>query len=275
MEKRLVDADFLFVSHNQPSEVCDPGDGAFHLPSPLVASQFSAVLRRRLTAVGLVRADQIDAAFVQATSQRIRIGGFVIDQPRGLAPGPPTTPGHRYTLQRRFNQRRFVRGRRGELNSQRKTLAACHHHPLRTFSAFGFSDAGTPFFAGANEPSAKVSSQSSRPCSSSSPRKRRQMSSQTSCSSQSRSLRQQVLGEGYLAGRSFHRAPDRSTQMIPSRHARFSAEGRPPRLDRFTTGSNGSIFFHCSSVSSESSRAMKRIPFQGTFKHKPINRASL
>ena len=275
MKERLVDADLMFVSNHQSAEVCDPGDGAFHLPSPLVASQFASILCRRLTAVGLVRADQIDAAFVQATPQWIRIGGFVVDQPRGLAPWSPTTPGHRHALQCRFNQRRFVRGRRGELNSQRKTLAACHHHPLRTFSAFGFSDAGTPFFAVANEPSAKVSSQSSRPCSSSSPRKRRQMSSQTSCSSQSRSLRQQVLGEGYFAGRSFHRAPDRSTQMMPSRQARFSAGGRPPRFDRFTTGNNGSIFFHCPSVSSESSRAMKRTPFQGTFKHKPINRASL
>lgn len=178
-------------------------------------------------------------------------------------------------LQGRFDQRRFVRGRRGKLNSQRNTFAACHHHPLRTLSAFGFSDALAPFFAGANEPSAKVSSQLSLPCSSSSPRNLRQIFSQTSWSSQSRSRRQQVLGEGYCRGRSLQRAPERSTQRMPSKHRRSSARFRPPSFEGLTFGSNGSIFFHCSSVSSESCRDMKRIPFHVRFKHKSFKSANL
>jgi hypothetical protein len=40
-------------------------------------------------------------------------------------------------------------------------------------------------------------------------------------------------------------------------------------------GSNGSIFFHCSSVSSESCRDMKRIPFHVALKHKCTAGASL
>jgi hypothetical protein len=40
-------------------------------------------------------------------------------------------------------------------------------------------------------------------------------------------------------------------------------------------GNNGSIFFHCSSVSSELCRDMKRIPFHGIFNHKRLNRANL
>ncbi len=275
MEERLVDVDFMFIANHQPSEVADPGDGSFHLPSPLVPPQLAAVLGRGLATIGLVRTDQIDASFLQSGTQRIRVGGLVVNQSARILPGSPVSSRDRNPFQRRLDQRRFVRGRTGKLNSQRNTLAACHHHPLRTLSAFGLSDAGTPFFAGANEPSAKVSSQSSRPCSSSSPRNFRHSVSQTSCSSQSRSRRQQVLGEGYCPGRSFHRAPLRSTQRMPSRQRRSSMRRRPPAADAFTFGNKGSILFHCSSVSSESCRDMKRIPFHGTFNHNSRRRANL
>jgi hypothetical protein len=78
--------------------------------------------------------------------------------------------------------------------SQRNTLAVDHHHPLRTLAAFGFSDARAPFFAEAKEPSAKVSSQSSLPAASSSPRNARQIVSHKSSSSQSRSRRKADCG---------------------------------------------------------------------------------
>src|SRR5262249_33302471 len=96
--------------------------------------------------------------------------------------------------------------------------------------------------------------------SSNSPRNVRQIGSQTPCSSQSFSRRQQMLGEGYCRGRSFHRAPERSTHKMPSKHLRSSARLRPPAGDGFTFGDSGWIFIHCSSVSSESCRDMKRIP---------------
>lgn len=38
-----------------------------------------------------------------------------------------------------------MRRRRGKLDSERHTLAVCHHHKLCTLSAFGLSDRGTPF----------------------------------------------------------------------------------------------------------------------------------
>jgi hypothetical protein len=275
VEERLVDADLMFVADHQSPEVGYPGDAPFHLPATLVSPQLSSILGRRLFSVRLVRTNQIDATFLQPPAQRIGIGSFVVDQPPGIAPWPPSPSRHLHSLQRRFDQRRFVRGRRGKLNSQRKTLAACHHHPLRTLSAFGLSDAGTPFFAGAKLPSAKVSSQSSRPCSSSSPRNVRQMSSQTPWSSQSLSRRQQVLGEGYCLGKSFHRAPERSTQRIPSKHRRLSARRLPPAVDGLILGNSGSTFFHCSSVSSESCRDMKRTPFHVAFNPKFSKGANL
>jgi hypothetical protein len=101
------------------------------------------------------------------------------------------------------------------------------------------------------------------------------MSSQTPCSSQSRRRRQQVLGEGYCRGRSFQRAPERSTQRMPSKQARWPMGVRPPALPGLTRGSNGSIYFHCSSVSSESCRDMKRTPFHAALEHKRLRGASL
>lgn len=275
VEKRLIDIDLMFISDHQSSEVSNPGDAAFHLPAALVSPQFSSVLRRRLHAVRLVRTNQIDTSPSQAFAQRIRVGRLVVDQSFGIFSWSATSSRHRHFLQCRFDQRRLVRARGGKLNSQRKTLAACHHHPLRTLSAFGLADAGAPFFAGAKLPSAKVSSQSSRPWSSSSPKNLRQMSSQTPWSSQSRRRRQQVLGDGYCLGRSFQRAPERSTQRMPAKHRRSSARRLPPADDRRSGGNSGWILFHCSSVSSESCRDIKRIPFHVTFKHKSLNRANL
>jgi len=275
MEESLVHPDVMFISNHESSEVSHPGDAAFNLPTPLVSSQLSPILRWQFATIAFVRADQFDASLLKPLAQRIGVGGLVVDQSPGIFAWPAASSRDRDALQRRFDQRRFVRGRRGKLNSQRNTLAACHHHPLRTLSAFGFSDALAPFFAGAKEPSAKVSSQSSRPCSSSSPRNVRQIVSQTSCSSQSRSLRQQVLGEGYCLGRSLHLAPDRSTQRMPSKQRRSSTRRRPPAADDLILGNNGSILFHCSSVSSESCRDIKRIPFHVTLNRKFIAGANL
>lgn len=91
--------------------------------------------------------------------------------------------------------------------------------PTQRVAVRGLADA-RPFFAGAKPPSANVSSQSSRPCSSNSPRNARPIESHTSASSRSRSRRQHVLGEGYRSGRPFQRAPLRKTQRMLSEHRR-------------------------------------------------------
>jgi hypothetical protein len=276
MEERVIHPDAPVVTHQKATEVAQPGNRPFDLPTPSVPPQLSPILPLGLGSLGPVRADQLDSTLFQPISQRIGVGGPVVNQPLGILPGPSSARSwNGHAGQRRFDQSRFVRRGRGELNSQRNTLPACHHHPLCTLAAFGFSDAGTPFFAGAKLPSAKVSSQSRRPCSSSCPRKARHRSSQTSCSSQSRNRRQQVLGDGYCWGKSFHRAPLRSTQRMPSKQRRSLRRWRPPLEEALVFGSSGSILLHCSSVSSESCRAMKRTPFHGVLKPKSLHRANL
>ena len=191
-------------SDHQSSEVAPPGKSAFDLPSSLVAAQWTPILGRRLLAILPVRTNQLDAPSGQSCSQRIGVSGFVVDQPIWIFPRTTSSRSRDcYLLQRRLDQRDFRWRRRFQVVSQRNTRAVDHHHPLRTLSAVGFSDAAPPFFAGATLPSAKVSAQSSWPCSASCLSRARQAFSQISCASQSRSRRQQVLGEGYRSGRSF------------------------------------------------------------------------
>jgi hypothetical protein len=142
------------------------------------------------------------------------------------------------------------------VHSQRNTLAVCHHHKLRTLSAFGLTDACAPFFAGENVPSAKVSYQRKRRLMSSSARSARHAFSQTPSSSHRFNRRQQVLGEGNRLGRSFHRAPLRNTQRMPSNTGRLGIGVRPPLGESFGSDNNGAIFAHCRSVNSDCSRAI-------------------
>ena len=248
----------IFPTYDQSTKIAPPREGAFDRPSPLVATQWTAILGGWFFSILAMRTNQFDASSRQSGTQRIRIGGFIVDQPLRIFPRPtPPRSRHAHPFQRWLNQGDFRRGRRFQVVSQRNTLAVDHHHPLRTLSTFGFSDTGPPFFAGAKLPSAKVSAQSSWPRSSSDLSSARQAFSQTSWSSQARKRRQQVLGEGYRSGRSFQRAPLRNTHKTPSKTGRLGIGLGPPFGEAFTSGSNGAIYAHCASVNSDLCRDME------------------
>src|SRR5215204_3319468 len=213
------------ISHNQPAEVLQPGDGAFDFPASTVAPKVSTVLSFDFL-VPTVGTDQLNSSSLQSSSQRIAVSRPIINQPFGILSWSAASDARDgYLFQGRLDQRALVRRRRGKFDSERHTLAVCHHHKLCTLSAFGLADLGTPFFAEANVPSAKTSSHS-------------------------RSRRQQVVADGYSRGRSFHRAPLRSTHRIPSITSRSSIRRRPPCGDGFSLGNNRSIFNHCASLNS-------------------------
>jgi hypothetical protein len=148
------------------------------------------------------------------------------------------------------------RGRRVKVVSQRNTLAVDHHHPLRPLAPLGFSDSTAPFFAGAKLPSRNDSLHCNCWRSFNSLKNARQMVSQTSCSSQSRSRRQQVAGEGNSSGESHQRAPLRKIHKMPSSTRRSSARGRPPRGRLGNFESKGRIWFHWASVNNRPYRAI-------------------
>ena len=237
-----VNRDASVPSDDDAPKVLEPSDGALDDPSPSIPSEFSSILSLGLCAIVAMRADQVQSVFRQRIPEGIAVIGAVGDQ-RTTAILRQRRP-----VERRFNQRRLVRGRACQVHSDRKTLAARRRHKLCTLSTFGFSHARAPFFAGENVPSAKMFIQLSWPCSSNSWMSVVQAVSQTPCSSHSRRRRQQVLSDGYDSGKSFRRAPLRKTHKMPSKQRRFEMRLRPPSGDAIGFGKSVSIFAHCASV---------------------------
>jgi hypothetical protein len=258
MKEGLVNRERAVVAHHQSAEVAEPREGSFHGPTPSVAAQRPAILGPRLAPILAMRSNQLDASHSQLFSQRIAVVAAVGNQAERLLSRPPGSMPASYADrgERRLNEFDLRRGRSVKVVSQRKTLAVNHHHPLRTLAPLGLADSAAPFFAGAKLPSIKDSLHFNCWRSFNSPRKARQISSQTSRSSQSRSLRQQVEGEGNSSGRSCQRAPLRKIHKMPSSTLRSFAGGRPPRGRGGRLGSKGRIFSHWVSVSNRPYRAI-------------------
>lgn len=70
------------VADDQPFEGVEPGDGPFDLPATPVAKELPRVVSRLADAALAVRTDQLDAPLGEALSQRIAVGGPVVDEPR-------------------------------------------------------------------------------------------------------------------------------------------------------------------------------------------------
>ena len=79
------------------------------------------------------------------------------------------------------------------------------------------------------------------------PKSRSQAAWKTPLRVQSRCRLQQVAGEGYRSGKSFHRLPDVRIQRIPSRHARDDTRGRPPNAEAGGLANKSAIRSHWAS----------------------------
>jgi len=245
------------VSDQQSSKLVEPGVGTLDDPSTFVSAQFPPVFVAPLLVVLPIWGDQFDASLLQPLAQWVRVVGTVGDYPFRLLTRATFGSGDADFFQCGFRKRSFSRRGTFKPNSQRKTLTVDQYHPLRSLAAFGFTDCGAPFLAGAKLPSRKASSHRSNPSPSNAPSNVRQASSQTSCSSHCFKRLQQVVGDGYLSGRNRQAAPVHNTQRMPSRQSRFDAQGRP-RLSRrrLGSGNSGSIRDHCASVNSSNRRLL-------------------
>ena len=250
MKESLVNGKRAVVAHHQSAEVAEPREGTFHDPSSLVAPQRPTVLRRRFASVLPMRHDQLDAACRQLLAQGVAIVTAVGDQAARLLPRTTAAMPVPYTdrLERRRDEPDLRRGSSVKVVSQRNTRAVDQYHPLRALAPLGFADSAAPFLAGAKLPSIKDSLHFNCWRSFNSPRKARQIVSQTSCSSQSRRRRQQVEGDANSSGKSCQRAPLRSIHKMPSKTLRSGAGGRPPRGRGGRLGSKGQAFSHWASV---------------------------
>lgn len=234
----------VFITGYQSTEVLEPADRSLDFPTSSVTTETSAVLRRRLLAIAPVRADEFYALASQSFAQGIAVGGEVVDQPLR----PPTNDALR---QQRLNQRHLVRTSAGDGRSQREAATVGEHHDLGSLAAFGLADQFAPFFAEENVPSANVSERSTWPCRSSFRSSRAHAFSQTPLRVHCWKRRQQVAAEGKPGGRSFQRAPLRSTHAMPSKQRRGSIAGRPTWPVRGMYGNKSAINRHWASVSSD------------------------
>jgi hypothetical protein len=219
-----------------------PGEQSLDLPALSVSAQCPAVLGGGLDAIGFVRGDDVNALLGHLGIKLVAVVGLVPDQSlRGIGDKP--------ALKSTLDKGDFMWRSRCNVYGDRKTMAVCHSHDLRTFAPLGCSHAEPPFFATTKVPSIKHSDRSSFP------RLRRSsaMASSTTFnvpdSTHSWNRRWQVWYEGKRPGRSAQGAPVRSIQKIPVNTARSSTRGRPRPSARSTLGNSGSIKFHCSSVS--------------------------
>lgn len=153
-------------------------------------------------------------------------------------------------LKHRFDQTDFSRAGAVDRKGERNPLAVHHRHDLGTLAALRIPYAAAPFFALANIPSARAVFQSSSPNPSNSRRHRCQAFWKTPDFDHVCNLRQHVGYDGNDFGKSFHRAPDRSTHTIPSKQGLGGTWGRPPARVGAVQGNKSSITDHCSSVSS-------------------------
>lgn len=234
----------MLESRDQTPKVLQPTDRPLDFPAAAVAPRFAAVLCGRLDAVAAMRRDQVDAAPTESGSQRITVGGQIVDQSLGQSP--------QYALlQKRFDQSDFMRAGAGGVDGQGKSRGIGIDHDLGAFAAFGLANLFTPFFADEKVPSANVSSWLICPARSSFRTNRDQAFTQSPVSVHALWRRQQVVGEGKCRGTSFQRAPLRNTQRMPSMHPRAGACGRPPSGPTGASGNRSEMRFHCSSVSSK------------------------
>lgn len=232
----------VLIASHEPTKGLQPADGAFDLPAALVAAEAATVLSGWLDSVAAMRANQMNTTLSQSHPQRVTVGGRVIQKMLGQAAKP--TP-----LKQRLDQSHFMRTGAGDVRAPGQAIRGREHHDLAAFAALGLAHASAPFFAEQNVPSAMASLVSSAPSRSSRRSNRDQARSQAPLLVQSRKRRQQVLGEGNDAGRSFQRAPVCSTQQMPSKQARDGAGGRPPSGDASGSGKRSAISDHCSSLS--------------------------
>ncbi len=258
MKEGAVNRERAVIANNHMAEIAEPSEGTLDFPAPSVSSQRSPVLGHRFASIPAMWRDQFDSARRQPLPQRVTVVTTIRDQTQRFLPRPPRVGSAAYAdaRERRFREPRFVWGCRTKVVSQRKALAVDHHHPLRALATLGFSDSSAPFLAGAKLPSWKDSLHCSCFRWLSSARNARQILSQTPCSSQSRSLSQQVAGEGNSSGKSCQPAPLRRIHKIPSSTLRSEARGRPPRRCEHGRGSKGRIFSHWASVNRRPYRAI-------------------
>lgn len=149
--------DVEFPSGDEPAIVLHPGQKPLDFPSAAIAAQGTVILSL-VPAAGPVGRDHLDAVFLHLCVERIRVVGFVADEPL------------RQFVEEASGQNSFHKlalGRRSafDSNGEWKTVISGDSDDLRALPAASGADGKAPFLALAKVASTNASSRLSLRCS--------------------------------------------------------------------------------------------------------------
>jgi len=234
----------VLPSGDEAAEVVHPCEEPFHFPSPAVAPQLTSILSL-LSATAPVRRDHFDVVLGgKFLVKRIRVVGFVTDEPGGelIEEAAGKNVFHTLALGRRSAFHRY---------GERKTVISGDSDDLRALPTAGGANGEAPFLALAKVASTNASSRFSLPCSCSRLASSLNASSSLPLRTHCWKRRWQVWNGGYFSGSSRHCAPVPSTHNTPFSTTRVSCHGRPRLSARRASRNTGSTINHCSSVNSQ------------------------
>lgn len=147
--------DVKFPACDEPAIVLHPGKEALDFPSSAIAAQRTAILRLAF-AVGSVGRDHRDAVFIHLLVERVRVVGFVADEPlrQFVKEASGQNSFHKPALGRRSAFDRY---------GERKTIARGDSDDLGALAALGGTDSEAPFLALAKVASTNASSRFNLP----------------------------------------------------------------------------------------------------------------
>ncbi len=129
MKECTIDNDITIPSDNKATRISKPRERSFNLPASFVTSKFAFIIVPFLLFVLSRWTNQLDASIGKTFSQRVAIISFVSDDSLRISSRPNSTFARNCDIiQRFFEQRDLVRGRRVQVVSQRNTFAVDHRH---------------------------------------------------------------------------------------------------------------------------------------------------
>lgn len=229
-----------------------PSEQPLDSPASRVSTQGPTVLGSGPDPVCAMGGDQFDPLLLKLNVWFVTVVSLVPDQSfTGIGNKPA------------FNSIRdkgdFMWRSRCNVYGDRKTIAVCHSHDLRTFAPLGLSHCEAPFCATTKVPSMKHSDRSSLHRLRKSSAKASSTVLSAPASTHSWKRRWQVWCEGKRLGKSAQGALVRNIQNMPFITARSSIRGRPRASARTILGTSSSIKFHCSSVSSSARPILRHL----------------
>ncbi len=148
--------DVVFPSGDEAPEVVHPGEEPLHFPAFSIAAELAAILSFAFAPAPIGR-NQFDSVFFRELRiERVRVVGFVTDEPRWELIEETSGKNllHKLALGWRSALDRY---------GERKTVISGDSDDLRAFAATRGADRKAPFFALAKVASTNASSRFSRP----------------------------------------------------------------------------------------------------------------